>query len=96
MGSGRDIRGVSVGEVGLGGEVVSKHEKYQKRADEARKEQLKQAGYHRSKSNRVPSVPRQKKKTAWEKKFDDATGCYYYYNSEMGVSEWDKPDDFRE
>eukprot|EP00948_MAST-09A_sp_MAST-9A-sp1_P001670 g1670.t1 len=30
----------------------------------------------------------------WDKVYDDASGYYYYYNSETGESTWDEPEDF--
>lgn len=39
------------------------------------------------------ATPKKKKKTPWKKVKDTSTGEVYYYNTETGVSQWEKPSD---
>ncbi|GMI38984.1 hypothetical protein TrCOL_g11663 [Triparma columacea] len=83
----REERSLSKDAAGLGGEVVSKHEKIQRIMEEGvlRGKELTQAG-----GDKYP-----KGGGNWEKIYDEATGVYYYQHRISGMSTWEMPEELK-
>ncbi|GMI40507.1 hypothetical protein TrCOL_g10999 [Triparma columacea] len=75
----REERSLSKEAAGLGGEVVSKHEKIQRIMEEG----VREAG-----DEKDPEADQN-----WEKVYDDATGFYYYQHKISGMSTWEIPEE---
>ena len=100
---GRDLRAVSSGEVGLGGDVISKYEKYKQRSKETN------ASGHGAKKEvnvsfeHTADEPANVRKTdnvsaaaadlgdGWVTHLDGKSGCEYYENTSTGETSWEKP-----
>ena len=78
----------------MGGNVVSKHEKYKKRAEEA--EGVAKMDHMKELYSNKGLGKKKERARAWVSKWDKDYECYYYEDTISGETTWDKPADFVE
>jgi hypothetical protein len=90
----REGRSLSKEAVGLGGEVISKHQKIQRIAEKLEQEEDTTEAELDVEQNKEQNTEHNKEQN-WEKIFDEATGFFYYQHKISGMSTWEMPKDFK-